>query len=233
MANEPNKKPLHAGHRARMREKMAAFGTEGFADHEILEMLLYYAVPRGDTNAIAHRLLDRFGKFHNVLDAPVSELIKVEGVSKSTATFLAMFRQMNRYYEKNRAEDIRIVPTTADCGRLLVPYFRGLCEEVVYLLCLDAKCKVLCCKKVGEGGLNSVALSIRRIVEVAMAAGASSVVLAHNHPTGLAVPSAEDVQTTKRLAQALDLVEIILADHIVVSGEDFVSLLESGLYTRI
>lgn len=228
MADTP---AMHTGHRQRLKDRFQAEGLDHFSDIQALELLLFYCIPRKDTNPIAHRLLDRFGKFHHVLDAPYSELVKVEGISDNAATFLTMFRQMIRYYEKSQTNDIRVVTDTDDCGKLLVPYFCGVGDEMVYLLCLDAKCKVISCKKVGEGSVNSAAISIRKIVETAMAAGAVSVVLAHNHPSGLAIPSPEDVQTTKRLGQALHTVEIILADHIIVSGEDYVSLLQSGLYS--
>ena len=100
----------------------------------------------------------------------------------------------------------------------------------MFLLCLDAKCKMLCCKEVGEGSVNSASISVRRIVEIALAANATTVVLAHNHPSGLAIPSAEDVHTTERIAAALNAVEITLADHIVVADDDFVSMVQSGYY---
>ena len=97
-------------------------------------------------------------------------------------------------------------------------------------MCLDAKCKLLCCKKVGEGSANSAGVPIRKIVEMAMGYNASSVVLAHNHPSGLAIPSPDDIHTTRRVAAALDAVEISLADHIIVADEEFVSLAQSGVY---
>jgi DNA repair protein RadC len=112
----------------------------------------------------------------------------------------------------------------------LVPYYCGRRNETVFLLCLDAKCKVLCCKEVGEGSVNSASVPIRRIVEMALGANATSVVISHNHPSGLALPSDEDCQTTMRLARALDAVEITLVDHIVVAGDDFVSMAQSGKY---
>jgi DNA repair protein RadC len=123
-----------------------------------------------------------------------------------------------------------ILSTVDACGKYLVPYFQSRRNETVFLLCLDAKCKVLCCKELGEGSVNSAAVPIRRIVEVALGANATSVVLAHNHPSGLAIPSGEDVQTTRRVAIALNAVEITLADHIVVADDDYVSLAQSGLY---
>ena len=109
-----------------------------------------------------------------------------------------------------------------------MPRFFGRKVETVFLLCLDAKCKVLCCKEVGEGSVNSAGISIRRIVETALGANATSVVLAHNHPSGMALPSAEDIQTTRRVAAALNTVDILLADHIVVADDDFVSMVQSG-----
>ena len=106
----------------------------------------------------------------------------------------------------------------------------GRDKETVFLLCLDAKCKVLGCKLVGEGSVNSAAVPIRRIVEMALGDNATSVVLAHNHPSGLALPSGEDIQTTRRLSLALRAVEIELVDHVVVADGDYVSLAQSGMY---
>ena len=110
----------------------------------------------------------------------------------------------------------------------MLPFFFGRKVETVFLLCLDAKCKVLCCKEIGEGSVNAAGISVRRVVETALNAGASTVVLAHNHPSGLALPSAEDIQTTRRMAMALSAVEIHLADHIVVADGDYVSMVQSG-----
>ena len=112
----------------------------------------------------------------------------------------------------------------------LIPHFFGRRNETVFILCLDAKCKVLGCVEVGEGSVNSAGVPIRRIVETALAYSATTVVLAHNHPSGLALPSGEDVQTTHRVAAALNAVEISLADHIVVADDDFVSIVQSGYY---
>ena len=111
-----------------------------------------------------------------------------------------------------------------------MPFFHGRRNETVFLLCLDAKCKVISCREVGEGSVNSAAIPVRKIVEMALAANATTAVLAHNHPSGLALPSIEDIQATKRIAKALYSVEVILADHVIVSDDDFVSLVESGHY---
>ncbi len=219
---------IHDGHRQRLKERFRAEGLDNFSDVQVLELLLFYCIPRQDTNPIAHGLIERFGSLAQVLDTPASELEKVPGIGNNAATMLSMVTAVSRYYQVNRAMNTQILPTVEDCGRYLVPFFHGRRNESVFLLCLDAKCKVLACKEIGEGSVNSAGVPIRRIVETALAFNATTVVLAHNHPSGLALPSGEDVQTTQRLAAALSAVEINLADHIVVADEDFVSIAQSG-----
>ncbi len=221
---------MHDGHRQRLKALFAKEGLDNFNELQVLELLLFYCIPRQDTNPIAHRLLERFGKLSQVLEAPVSELEKVEGMGPNSAAFLRLVTEVGRYYMVNRAMDQKILATTEACGSFLVPYFHGRRNETVFLLCLDAKCKLLLCQQIGEGSVNSAGAPVRRIVETALSANATTVILAHNHPSGLAIPSPEDVQTTHRLAAALDTVDIILADHIIVADEDFVSLAQSGCY---
>ncbi|MBQ3491725.1 MAG: hypothetical protein IJA74_04150 [Oscillospiraceae bacterium] len=221
---------IHEGHRDRLKSRFRNEGLDNFDELYVLELLLFYCIPRKDTNPIAHRLLDRFGSLNGVLDATPEELEKVEGVNKSTSTFLSLIKQVGRYYQVKSAAPGEILRTVDQCGKYLVPYFFGRDTETVFLLCLDAKCKVLCCKKVGEGSVNSANVPVRRVVEIALGANATSVVLAHNHPTGLAIPSADDIQTTHRISAALDAVDITLVDHIVVSQDDFVSIVQSQYY---
>ncbi len=221
---------IHDGHRQRLKERYQQEGLDSFNEVQVLELLLFYCIPRQDTNPIAHRLLKQFGTLSQVLEAPVEELAKVEGIGKNTATFLHLVTDAGRYYQVNRSQQSKILTTIDQCGAYLTPFFIGRRNETVFLLCLDSKCKVLCCKEIGEGSVNSAGVPIRRIVETALAANASSVVLAHNHPSGLALPSSEDIATTRRLATALDAVEIMLIDHIIVADDDFVSLAQSNYY---
>ena len=222
---------IHKGHRQRLKNRFLAEGLDHFNQVNALELLLFYCVPRKDTNPLAHRLLDHFGKLHNVLEASYEELLKVEGMTANAATYLNMVHAAGRYYAKNRSQEATVLENIEQCGQYLMPCFHGLQNETVFLLCMDAKCKVLCCKKVGEGSVNSASISVRRIVETALNANAVSVVLAHNHPSGLAIPSVEDIQTTKRLGRALHAVEIMLVDHLVVAEDDFVSIVQSGQYS--
>ena len=233
---------IHDGHRQRLKQRFLEEGLESFTDIQVLELLLFFSVPRQDTNPIVHALLDHFGSLYQVLEAPVEELRKVKGVGEQSALLLSLMNDVARYYQVDRTMREKILPTVQACGEYLVPFFFGRNVETVFLLCLDAKCKVLCCKEVGQGSVNSAGISVRKIVETALAAnpptavlaenalyaGASGIILAHNHPSGIAVPSSEDVQTTCRVAMALNAVEIQLADHIVVADGDYVSMVQSG-----
>lgn len=221
---------IHDGHRQRLKKRFLREGLDNFEQVQVLELLLFYCIPRQDTNPIAHALLDRFGSVSKVLEATPEELKKVPGVGENAAAFLSLVLAAGRYYLVNQKEKDTILTSIEKCGQYLLPFFHGRRNETVFLLCLDAKCKVLNCKEVGEGSVNSAAVPIRRIVEMALGANATSVVLAHNHPSGLALPSGEDIQTTRRLGLALRAVEIELVDHVVVSDGDFVSLAQSGMY---
>lgn len=215
---------MHEGHRARVKKRFLEEGLDSFSDIQALELLLFYVIPRSDTNPIAHALLDHFGSLSQVLEADVEELQKVKGVGENAAVFLSLIPQMGRFYLVDRTKQASVLPTLDSCAQYLLPRFFGRKTETVFLLCLDAKCKLLCCKEVGQGGTNSTGISIRKIVETAIGINASTVVLAHNHPSGLAVPSPEDIQTTRQIAQALRAVEITLADHIIVADDDYVSI---------
>ncbi len=220
---------IHEGHRERLKKRFSREGLEHFEPHEVLELLLFYCIPRKDTNELAHGLLRRFKTLQGVLDAPVSELVKVPGMGEGAANFFLLLRQLRRYYAVSGAP-IEPMTSVEACGRYLLPQFMEQRNEVVFLLCLDAKCKVLECFKVGEGSVNSAAVPIRRIVELALSANSTSVVLAHNHPSGIALPSDEDKFTTHRLAVALQAVEIELVDHLVIADGDYISMRLSGYY---
>jgi len=219
---------IHDGHRERVMERFLREGLDGFTEIQALELLLFFSIPRGDTNPIAHALLDRFGSLDKVLDANVEQLMSVEGIGPKSARLIRVIKEMGRYYEITRARQERVLPTIEECGDYLKAYFKNRKNETVFLLCLDAKMKVLSCREVGEGSVNYASVPIRRVVEMALEAGASSVVLSHNHPSGIALPSGEDIQTTRRVAMALSAVEITLVDHIVVADEDYVSMVQSG-----
>ena len=225
-----NHELIHSGHRQRLKKRFLEEGLEHFNEHQVLELMLFYCIPRQDTNPIAHELLAHFGSLEQVLTASPLELQKVSGMGEASATFLSLLNAFCRYYNTHRNNNDVPLNSFAECTDFLTPYFDNLRNETVYLLCLDAKGKLLACKKVGEGSVNSAAVPMRKIVEIALSVNASTVILAHNHPSGLAVPSPEDQLTTRQLAAALSAVDIILADHVVVADGQGVSMRLSGWY---
>lgn len=223
---------VHDGHREKMRQRFLSTGLDSFADHEALELLLYYAIPRRDTNELAHRLLERYGSLSNLLSAPPEDLTKVEGMGESAAVFL---RLIPAFFQKAKlSSDGReiILNSTDRAGEYLIQRFEGERDEVIYQLCLDRKAKLLCCKRLSEGGADNASLNIRRLVENALLSSASAVVLSHNHPSGIALPSPEDYTTTLRVQEALSAIGVHLLDHIIVADGDFVSMADSGLLSN-
>lgn len=219
-----------AGHRQRVKDRFRKEGLDEFDEVHALELLLFYAVPRIDTKPLARTLLDRFGSLALVLEATPEELTTVPGVGENVATYLNLITAAGRYYQKKRSDRPVILDSTEKYGRYLADMFYGKRNETVFVLCLDAKCKVLCCRELGEGDANSANIPVRRMVEIALGVNATTVILAHNHPSGLAIPSNEDRETTERLAAALGSMDIILADHVVVADNDFISMAQSRWY---
>ena len=222
---------VHDHHRERLRERFLKEGLDGFAPHQVLEMLLFYCIPRVDTNTLAHELLNRFGSLTAVLEASPSELMKVKGIGPNAACFLSFSAAFCRYYMIDRANNNgQCLLTVEEWSGHLEPYFLGKTNEAVYLLCLDVKGKPLSCNIISEGSVNSAGIQIRKVVEAALSMNASFAVLAHNHPSGLAFPSGDDVETTKMVASALRTVDVGLLDHIIFADDDSVSLAQSGYY---
>lgn len=220
---------VHDGHRQRKKEQFRMHGLDAFADHEVLELLLYYAIPRRDTNPVAHRLMERFGSLDGVFSATVEELEEVEGMGKNAATLLALWMPLyRRVRTKPTAKEV-ILNSTEQAGRYFMDLFFGMRREELYEACLDAKGKLLACCRIAEGGVDTVNINTRRLVENALKCGASAVILAHNHPSGIALPSPDDNTTTLALWDALRAVGIPLIDHIIVADEDYVSLRDNGL----
>lgn len=183
---------IHQGHREKMRQRFLKSGLESFADHEALELLLYYAIPRRDTNPIAHRLMERYGSLTAVLSAPAEDLKKVEGIGESAAVLLKIAGQIGRKARLSDTTQSRAMTDVETVGAYLLERYAGETHEVVYELCLDRKGKLLACKRLHDGGAASAALDIRKVVENAILTSASTVILAHNHPSGIALPSDDD-----------------------------------------
>ena len=219
---------LHDGHRQRLIQRFLEEDLDNFEPHNVLEMLLFYAIPRKDTNELAHVLIDTFGSLKGVFDAPYEELIKVTGIGPNTAALLKLVPSLTRTYYSSDARSI-ILDTSEKSGEYFLPYYIGQTEEVVRLACLDAGGKVISNQILHRGSANAAEVNLRKIVNIALRNNAMGVILAHNHPGGLPLPSEEDVATTKSIREALMPMGILLMDHIIVAGQDYVSMARSGI----
>lgn len=215
-----------------MKKRFLANGERAFDDYQLLELLLFYSVPQVDTNPIAHRLLERFHSLSAVMEALVEELMTVDGVGEHTAVLIQLLPQFARRYHQDRVKMDSAVNRMEDAGTLLAPYFYGAKREMVYLLSLDARGRVLGCDLLGEGSANFCTLDIRLVTETALRRRARSVLLAHCHVSGLAVPSPEDRIATLQCMDVLDKLQIELLDHLVFADGDYVSMAQSGLLRR-
>jgi len=219
----------HRNHRQRKKEQFRVHGLDAFADHEALELLLYYALPRVDTNPIAHRLLAQFGTLEKVFSATAEELAAVEGVGENAATLITLLLPLYRRIYTSPVHNPIILNSSERANEYFQKLFFGEMEEVLYEACLDKKGKLLRCFRVNRGSADSVDLNMRHIVENALKTAASAVILAHNHPSGIALPSADDNATTLSAYDALRTVGVELIDHLIVADRDCVSLRDNGL----
>ena len=220
---------IHDGHRQRMKKRFLEHGLDNFDDVNALELLLFYAQPRQDTNGLAHALLERFGSLSAVLEASAADLRAVEGVGDNAAALLALIPAVSRRYMIEKTPADEPVDDPASSGRYFIPRFMYEREEVVLALLLDARKRPILCREVGRGVVNAAEINARKVAELCLERRASAVILAHNHLSGVALPSAEDEAATARLRRALGLIGVELSDHIVVAGCEYVSLRESGL----
>ena len=225
MADKP--KHRHTGHRERMKAEFLVRGLEGWPDHRVLELLLFYTIPQGDVNDLAHELVERFGSLAGVLDASVEELKKVKGVGDHTAVFLRMLPAVLGRYQGARTRLSAIINSPEEAYAWLEPYFFGARNEMVYVLCMDGKRQVLGVRKVAEGSIELAEVNTRRIAEEAIGLRAVQIYVAHNHVSNLAIPSQADWLTTDTLRGALRPIGIELIDHLVFVDGDMVSLKDS------
>ncbi|MBQ9511236.1 MAG: RadC family protein [Clostridia bacterium] len=217
---------MHEDHRKRTKARFLAEGLENFEPHNVLELLLFYTIPQKDTNEIAHTLINRFGSLSGVFDASFEDLISVNGVSEHTATLIKMIPQLSRKYIMEKNAKATTLRTLDDIGKYLVARYVGVNEETVLMLLLDNKFSLIDCITVHVGSVNSSAITMRKLIETALFKRASMVILAHNHPSGVTIPSSDDIATTKAVKRAFDLVGIGMPAHILVAGNEYVNILD-------
>ncbi len=213
-----NRSDTHTGHRERIKEKIRSAGIDHLPPHEVLEYLLFFCIPRKDTNGIAHALIDRFGSLAGVLEASPAELEKVSGISTSTATFLSSLPAVARYYLKDRWSERPRLTDPYMTGEYLCDLFAGEKNEAFYVLSLDTQCRLIKTDLVYRGTINETPVYPRMVVELALKNNAAKVVLSHNHPSGGLRPSQADLMITQTIVDVMNLLSIPVEDHIIVGG---------------
>ena len=222
-------KNIHTGHREKMRDRFIHDkGFENFEDHQILELLLYYANPRGDTNPTAHALLDEFGSLKGVLEARPEQLMNVSGVGKQAAVLISMVVPLTRVWNRCAMEVPDRIGNSREAENYCLSILAGERTERFYVISLNAKCNVLGRRKISEGSLSEVSAYPRMVMETALNYNAHSVLLCHNHPGGTCAPSPEDISSTVQLQQLLNGVGILVLDHIIVAGNRTYSMIQHG-----
>jgi DNA repair protein RadC len=225
------KENIHKNHRSRVRETIRKTGVASIPDINLLEYLLFYSIPRKDTNEIAHKLLDTFGSLNGVLNASYDQLLEVDGMGENSALLISLIPGIcRRYVESGESKRINL-SEPADAVKYIKTKYYGETKEVFYMLCLDVMGNLINCCKLGEGTPETVLLDKRTVLETAFRNKADTVIFAHNHPNGVAAPSRADVDTTSEFINIFRKVGIKLADHIIIAGNDAISLATTGRYS--
>ena len=223
---------VHDGHRKRLRTKFIK-DPSSLEDHELFELLLFFSIPRVNTNEIAHELLKRFGSIKDIIDTGYNTLQSVDGIGESSALLLRIMSEITARYERSKYQDIFRLDSHATLAAYLRSLFVGAENEVMYLLMFDNSKHLLACEKIAEGTACSAKVSIRKIASLSMAYNATAVILAHNHPNGRAIPSGNDLATTNSARMVLSGLDIFLAEHFIVAGDACTPIInndKAGLY---
>ena len=225
-----NESKIHQGHRERLRKRFLQEGLERFEDHQVLELLLFNALPRQDTNQIAHLLLRRFGSLSAVLDADAQDLASVPGMGAAAAAFLSLMPPLTRrYLHDSASREKTAMNDPHHTSRFLVPLMAGRVEEVFYVLCLDNRCRLLFPALISRGTVTDALIHPRQVVETVLRHKSVNVILAHNHPSGILQASQSDINLTLLLQRLLLPMGIRLVDHVIVAGEQTLSMASMGV----
>ncbi len=224
----------HSGHRKRLDEKAKLLGFDMLEEHEQLEKLLFSIIPQGNTNPLAHQLLEHCGSLYGVLTADPVELTKIPGVGHRTAQFLhdllPLLGCVERCMLRENEKQFPFLGTVEERGAFAKSLFYGKLTECCYLVSLNKKKQAYRYDMVSEGGENETPVYIKELVKLALRTNADSVMMVHNHPSGKLIPSRSDIEATRKLSQSMDAVGIELIDHIIVSCGEYISLKQMDIY---
>jgi len=233
ITKKPIKENIHANHRSRVKEKFYVNGLDTFADHEVLELLLFYSIPQADTNPTAHRLMKKFGSLKNVFDASVENLMTVDGIGKNTALLIKLVPAVMHKYNLDSLKDIRTISNQLLAKDFVSQIFKGVPNEEFYVICLNAKSEVIDMNEIGTGTGSKVDVEIRRLTDYIIKHNCDRIIIAHNHPYGNSTPSHDDITMTHRIFNSCVLNDIDILDHIIYSPTGMYSFAEDGLLATV
>ena len=225
---------VHKGHRERLKTEIVNNKRlSELQNDKLLEMLLFYGIPQKDTAWIARELLNHFGSLSGVIDADIEELCAVKGMTRNAASLIKLIRPVARNYILSKYKTDDLLKNLTDIGEYMMVQFSLVDTECCAMLCLNRLGKVLSFEIIGEGDVDSVGISPRTVLEKVLKTEATAVVLAHNHPGGIAIPSELDVIITTEIAKALRTVSVNLIDHVIIADDDYVSMAQSKRFVEI
>lgn len=225
-----DEKRIHMGHRRRMRQIALTEGLDRFTDVQIVEMFLFFVFPNGDTNPLAHRLLERFGSIRGVLEARREELLTVRGIGESAANFIRFIQLFAGQYLRSSSfsDPVRKrFRTTESVRKYYEGVFLGAKDEQIRAMAITEDLYLVKEEMILSGTFGKVELSARKLADFTLRNGCDRVILAHNHPRGLAIPSSVDVEVTTKLSRLLFELDILMLDHVIVAPSGSFSLRES------
>ncbi len=227
-------KGVHDGHRKRVKQEFLKNGfNENTPPHKILEMLLFYSIPRGDTNVLAHNLLNEFGSITGVLNASTERLLKIKGIGPNSASLIKLTLTVLKSYMSEKGASVKRFGSNDDICEYINRKYIGFTKEIFSITSLAPNGILLGFDFLSEGTPTDISIPIRLIAEIAIKRDASSIILAHNHPNGVAFPTPEDVETTIRIKNSLKSIDISLLDHMIIGFDDYISMKQSYQYAQI
>ena len=220
---------LHSGHRQRMRERIKKHGAQTLEDHELLEVLLYYCIPRKNTNPIAHKLLKEYGSMHELLTADYTDIMEKGEISENAAIFLSLAVETAKRLNEVKLEKGELIKSPSIAGKRCIELLKFEKREVFYLLAIDPKGRLINACELNRGSVTGVSIDSRKLIETAVKQNADRVILLHNHPGGNVKPSPADILLTNEAIKLLKTVKISVMDHIIVNESEYYSFKDNEL----
>jgi len=227
----PDQETDHKGHRERLKKKYREVGIEALHDYEALELLLCYAIPRGDVKPPAKALLRTFGSVKGIIDADIAELEKVKGIGPHSAVALSLFKGLCAIYLRQQAMEKPQITCTSELLNYCKTVLGGLKDEQFRVIYLDTQNRIIDDEPIQEGIVNQAVVYPRKVLENALKRKASAIILLHNHPSGHIRPSDADIRLTRTIQETARVLDILVHDHIIIGENRFFSFREEGIMT--